>query len=205
MLTGKQRRSFASLHVLAVQSVRPAQMLRLIRVQLLDLLDHWTLDDDVLMLAAPALVRQACVLQLQATLLYAEALPCCYRPYRARSYFFHQSSSIHHGRVLSNRQPGCLYAPEAQRLCCGSTASTAKPEAHLAALCRILGSCPEATVAALDRSEALGSLAQAIRVQQRDGLPPDLWLPEAVPPVSPNIYAPLAIRHCTLRCCAEQA
>ena len=51
------------------------------------------------------------------------------------------------------------------------------------ALVRILGTCPEATVQTLDRSEALGSLAQAIRVQQRDGLPPDLWLPEAPPPV----------------------
>ena len=54
----------------------------------------------------------------------------------------------------------------------------------LPVLCRILGSCPEATVAALDRSEALGSLAQAIRVQQRDGLPPDLWQPEATLVVS---------------------
>ena len=52
------------------------------------------------------------------------------------------------------------------------------------ALVRILGTCPEATVQTLDQAEALGSLAQAIRVQQRDGLPPDLWLPEAPPPVS---------------------
>ena len=51
-------------------------------------------------------------------------------------------------------------------------------------LVRILGTCPEATVQTLDQAEALGSLAQAIRVQQRDGLPPDLWLPEAPPPVS---------------------
>ena len=54
----------------------------------------------------------------------------------------------------------------------------------LAAWRRILGSCPEATVAALDCSEALGSLAQAIRVQQRDGLAPDLWNTEAPPEVS---------------------
>ena len=54
------------------------------------------------------------------------------------------------------------------------------------ALVRILGTCPEATVQTLDRSEALGTLAQAIRVQQRDGLPPDLWLPEATLPVLPT-------------------
>ena len=64
--------------------------------------------------------------------------------------------------------------------------------AEMQLFCRILGSCPEATVAALDCSEALGSLAQAIRIQQRDGLAPDLWNTfnaEAPPPVRALSYS----------------
>ena len=64
-----------------------------------------------------------------------------------------------------------------------SCSSCTKAHGVTPACCRILGSCPEATVAALDKSEALGTLAQAIRVQQRDGLCPDLWLPEGPPQV----------------------
>ena len=48
-------------------------------LQLLDLLDHWTLQDDVVMLAAPALVRSPPSLLQKRTQITADDAHMCVR------------------------------------------------------------------------------------------------------------------------------